>query len=145
VREPKFGPVLAGTALLSIVALAGSAVSQPYYGDTPYGPAMMGPYGMGPWMMNPGMVGPGMMGGAIGGPGMMLGWGLRQPDLNLSLNDVKGYFERWLVIAGNPRVKLGQVTEMDANTVTVDIVTTDREGLVQRYSVDRHTGVFRPA
>jgi hypothetical protein len=74
----------------------------------------------------------------------MMGFAMRQANLNLSANDVKSYFERWVAFAGNPHIKLGSVTEANADTVRVDIVTTDKDGLVQRYDVDRHTGLFRP-
>jgi hypothetical protein len=63
-----------------------------------------------------------------------------QGALNLSVDDVKTYFERWLAWQGNPRVKLGTVSEKDADTITADILTTDKDGLVQRFAVNRHTG-----
>jgi len=121
----------------------------PGYGMSPgmmggYGPG----YGMGPGMMGgygPGMMmGPGMMGGY--GPGMMgWRWGNQQTNLNLSPDDVKGYFQNWIAFSGNPHIKVGNVAEKNADTVTADIVTTDKEGLVQRYEVDRRTGWLRPA
>lgn len=148
---------LSGVGLLAVIAAA-PAMSQPYYGDGSYSPGMMGGYGAGPgMMMGGGMMGPGMMGGYGMGPGMMMGrgmmgpgmmgwgWDYRQLNLNLSANDVKAFFERMLVLRGNPHVKVGTVTEKDANTVSVDIVTTDKDGLVQRFNVDRRTGTFRPA
>ena len=102
------------------------------------GPRMMGPCGHG--MMGWGMRGPGMM-----GPGMM-GWGWGQntmpANLNLSANDVKGYLQQWLLMAGNARLKVGAVIEKDADTITADIVTTDKDALVQRFSINRHTGVY---
>jgi hypothetical protein len=105
------------------------------------GPGMMGRYGygMGPWMMGPNAVGNygyGM------GPWMMgPQWNYNQTVLNLSPDDVRSYFEGWLAWQGNPRVKLGNVTEKDADTITADIVTTDKDGLVQRFAVNRHTGI----
>jgi hypothetical protein len=45
----------------------------------------------------------------------------------------------------NPHIKVGSVTEKDTNTITADIVTTDKDALVQRFDVDRRTGVYRPA
>jgi hypothetical protein len=99
------------------------------------GPGMMG---MGPGMMGPGMMGmgQGMMGQGMMGPGMMMG---QQANLNLTANDVKTYFERWVAMSGNPRVKVGTVTERNDNTITADIVTTDKDALVQRFAVDRNT------
>jgi len=102
--------------------------------------------------------GPGYhMGGWGGGPGpgMMRGWGYgrgpgygydRRADapsnLNLSVDDVKTRIERWLLWRGNARLKVGDVKEKDADTITADVVTKDNS-LVQRFIVDRHTGAFR--
>ena len=104
------------------------------YGAGGWGPGMMGGYAMGPGMM--GRYGYGM------GPWMMgPQWNYRQTVLDLSPDDVRNYFEGWLAWQGNPRVKLGNVTEKDADTITADIVTTDKDGLVQRFAVNRHTGI----
>ena len=113
-----------------------------------YGPGMMGGYGsgMGPGMMGgygSGMMGPGMMGGY--GPGMMgWGYGQQQSNLNLSTNDVKGYLERWILMSRNPHVKAGPVAEKDSSTITAEIVTTDKDAVVQRFNVDRRTGFWQP-
>ena len=104
------------------------------YGAGGWGPGMMGGYAMGPGMM--GRYGYGM------GPWMMgPQWNYRQTVLDLSPDDVRNYFEGWLAWQGNPRVKLGNLTEKDADTITADIVTTDKDGLVQRFAVNRHTGI----
>jgi hypothetical protein len=98
-----------------------------------------------PGMMGSGMMGPGMMGqGMMMGPGMM-GWGWRgqQANVNLSTSDVKANLERWVAAAGNPRVKVGPVTQRDASTITADIVTTEGGALVQRFVIDRNTGAVR--
>ena len=85
------------------------------------------------------------------GPGMMQGYGPgydRRSDvqnnqtLNLSIDDVKSRMERWLTWRGNARLKVGEVKEKDADTITADIVTKDNS-LVQRFIIDRHTGVYR--
>jgi hypothetical protein len=108
---------------------------------------MMGPGMMGPGMMGSGMMGPGMMGQGMMGPGMMgmMGPGMmgQQANLNLTANDVKAHLERWVAMSGNPRIKVGPVTEGNDNTVTADIVTTDGDALVQRFSIDRSTGIYR--
>jgi hypothetical protein len=149
------------------IAFSTPAPAQPAYGGwgygnmrgpgPGYGPGMMGGwgtpdddasygpgYGMGPWMMGrggPGMMyGPGPQGGY--GPGMMWGWNAAPPELNLTVDQVKGNFERWMAFHANPRLKLGPVSEKDG-AITVDIVTVDKGGLVQRFSVDRKTGVTR--
>lgn len=153
--------IVGGLAAVALVAVGAAgavgvvnvnqAYAQGYYGGQGYGgygcPGMMGMMGpgmmgMGPGMMGPGMMGmgPGMMGQGMMGPGMMMG---QQANLNLSANDVKTYFERWVAMSGNPRVKVGPVTERNDNTITADIVTTDKDALVQRFAVDRNTGTYR--
>jgi hypothetical protein len=108
-----------------------------------YGPGWMGPgmmgyggYGPGPWMMARGMPGWGC------GPGG--GWGAQQANLNLTPAAVKSNMERWVKATGNRHIKLGKVAEQDADTITADIVTTDKDALVQRYEINRHTGFIRP-
>jgi hypothetical protein len=80
------------------------------------------------------------------GPGMMQGYGYGrggyQGNLNLTTDDVKSRMERWLAWRGNPRLKLGEVKEKDADLITADIVTKDN-ALVDRFVVDRHTGFTR--
>lgn len=94
------------------------------------------------------MMGPGASGGY--GPGMMRGygpgpgWNAGGRDLNLSTDNVKTYFERWLAWQGNPRLKVGDVKEKDADTILVDIVTKDNS-LVQRFVVNRHYGYLQPS
>jgi len=135
----------------------------PGYGTGMMGQGMMGPGMMGPGMMGPGMMygtgygpcmmnpmmmmmGPGMMGQGYG-PGMMYAPGLygRQGNLNLSTDDVKNYLERMIAAQGNPRLIVGEVSEKDANTIEADIVTREGNVLVQRFSVERQTGFYRPS
>jgi hypothetical protein len=49
--------------------------------------------------------------------------------------------EVWLNWRGNPRLKVGDVKEKDADTITADIVTKDNS-LVQRFIINRHTGAY---
>lgn len=74
------------------------------------------------------------------------GWGIRpaivQP--NATAANVKAWLDGLIAISGNPHIKSGSVTETDANTITAEIVTTDKEGLVDRFSIDRRTGFVRP-
>lgn len=86
-----------------------------------------------------------------GGPGMMRGNGPgydRRADVqgnqavNLSTDDVKARMERWLAWRGNERLKVGEVKEKDADTITAEIVTKDNS-LVERFIVDRRTGFTR--
>ena len=80
------------------------------------------------------------------GPGWMMGRGpgydRGAENLNLNTDDVKNRIERWLTWRGNPRFKVGEVKEKDADTITADIVTKDNS-LVQRFIVNRHSGTFR--
>ncbi len=108
--------------------------------------------GMGPgMMMAPGMIGRGMMGhGSMMGHGM---WGggyghghgpghgesAMQVDQDLSADDVRARLERSLKWHGNERLKVGEVKELDDDTIVAEIVTQD-DSLVDRFKVDRHTG-----
>ena len=137
----------------------GSAV--PSYGAAPcpgmrmgMGPGMMGPGSMmGPGMIGHGMVGHGMVGHGMMGPEMtdhgMWGGGYGhgsaygksaiQPDKDLSVDDVRARIERSLKWHGNERLKVGEVKELDDDTIVAEIVTQD-DSLVDRLEVDRHTG-----
>lgn len=110
-----------------------------------YGPGMMRGYGPGYGMM--GGNGPGMMGGYGAGP-MMGGYGPGyyggQANLNLTTDSVKNYLERMIAVQGNAHLKVGDVKEKDADTIVADIVTKDKDALVQRFVVDRHNGFYRP-
>ncbi len=130
-----------------------------------YGPGygrMMGGWGGGPGPGNcPGFArgegpgggyGPGyhMRGWGGGyGPGMMQGYGPGydrrgdgQANVTLSTDDVKTRMERWLNWRGNDRLKVGEIKEKDADTITAEIVTKDNS-LVERFIFDRHTGFVR--
>lgn len=155
--------IVAGTAVALIVgaAILGSgaaATAQPsggwgMMGGSGYGPGWMHGSGMmggnGPgWMHNRGPGAnaefgpqncPGFQGGRMG-----LGPFSQQGNLNLSTDDVKKRFEGWLTWQGNPRLKVGEVKEKDADTIEADIVTKENS-LVQRFAVDRHTGSYRPS
>ena len=89
--------------------------------------------------------GPGMMQGY--GRGYGPGYGPRgdvqgNQTLNLSTDDVKNRMERWLAWRGNSRLKVGEVKEKDADSITADVVTKDNS-LVERFIIDRHTGFTR--
>ncbi len=81
----------------------------------------------------PGFNGPG------GGLGNLPGGAGRNSDLNLSPDDVKKLAEAALVLQGNDRLKVGKVTEKDADTYAVDIVTRDNSLVVTR-EVNKHNG-----
>ena len=97
--------------------------------------AFLAPYpGGGWWGMGPNV---------MSGPAPW-GWSAGWRDLNLSTDNVKTYMERWLMWQGNPRLKVGEVKEKDADTIVADIVTKDNS-LVQRFVINRHSGYFRPS
>ena len=113
-----------------------------------YGPGMMGGgYGPG-YMMGPGYGQHGWMmrGGGYGGgygPGMMYGRGNYggQGDLKLTTDQVKQYLEQMM---RNPNLKVGEVKEKDADTIVAEIVTKDKDALVQRLQFNRHNGFIQP-
>lgn len=132
---------LSGLAFVAAVAVVGQAVAQPSGGYGGWmGPGMM--YGAG---TGPGWMGPGMMYGYGGGNGPG-GWGPQQQvDLKLTVDQVKDRMEQWLQAVGNRHIKVGGVEAKDADTIVASIVTTDKDGLVQRYDVNRHSGFVEPA
>jgi hypothetical protein len=139
--------VLTVTALLAADGGAARAQGGPPMapGDCPMmsgGGPMMWHGMMGRGTMDPGMMDPGMMGGGMG-PGR--GWAmLRGPaDVKLSAEAVGRMIGGQLAWLRNDRLKLGTVSERDADTVVVEIVTVDGS-LVQRLGVDRTTGRAEP-
>ncbi|HUI13509.1 MAG TPA: hypothetical protein VL048_08605 [Xanthobacteraceae bacterium] len=127
--------------LTAVVSLTTPAMAQPY------GPGMMGYGGYGPGYGMMGGYGPGygMMGGYGPGYGMMGGYGpgysTNQGNLNLSTDDVKAYLERTL---RNPNLKVGDIKEKNQDTITAEIVTKEKNDLVQRLDFNRHSGFFQP-
>ncbi|VVE01120.1 hypothetical protein OYT13_11070 [Pandoraea sp. XJJ-1] len=150
-RTMKRALSIASSAVLIITAIP--ALAQPKDDDwgcgRGYGPGMMGGgYGYGPGMMGRGgmMEGPGGCGpcwgpGAAGGGGP----GAQREDLKLSVDQVRNNMDGWLKRMGNARLKLGKVVERDADTITADVVTAEKDVVVQRYEVNRHSGFVRPA
>lgn len=130
----------------------GQGMMGPGYGGHMMSPGMMmGPgYGYGSGMMGPGMMTPPSYGSPMMGPHMrspyfgrgMLGRGFGDrvvPQQDLSVDDVRHFFEDRLTWRGNKRLKLGKVTEKDKNTFIAEIVTKDGS-LVDKFEVDRHSG-----
>lgn len=87
------------------------------------------------------MMGGGMM--PMMGGGMMGWYGQPQANLNLSVDDVRGSVERSIAMMGNPRLKPGRIVATNDDTITAEIVTVDKEALVQRFAVNRHTGYWQ--
>ena len=60
-------------------------------------------------------------------------------DEPLSVADVTRYLERHLAWMGSDRLKVGEVTETDSDTIVGSVVTTDGS-LVWKFAFDRKTG-----
>ncbi|MES9942171.1 MAG: hypothetical protein ABW104_05955 [Candidatus Thiodiazotropha sp. 6PLUC2] len=85
-------------------------------------------------------------GAMSGAPGMMQGKGNFGPamdrDLDLTADEAKTLVAARLIMRGNDRLKVGQVTTQDEDTYLVDIVTVD-DSLVRQVEVDRDNGLPR--
>ena len=81
------------------------------------------------------------------GPMMTMGpgWRANQQGLNLSASDVRAYLEHWVAWTGNRNIKVGHIVETNPTTITADIVTVDGKSLVERFTVDRRTGMTDPS
>lgn len=145
-------------AFVAIVVVGARSLAQPYgYGPGygmmgGYGPGWGGGQGYGPGMMGwGGGYGHGWMmrgyGGGYGqgyGPGMMYGYGPgqgSQSDLNLTVDQVKQYLGQMI---RNPNLKVGEVKEKDADTIVAEVITKDKDALVQRLQFNRHNGFVQP-
>lgn len=104
-----------------------------HHGYMPHGQGYRG-HGM---MMSP-------HGGMGMGPGAGHGWHWQGDGdgqaADLTVANVRRYFERRLAWQGYSRLKVGKVEEKD-DKVLAEIVTVDGS-LVQRYAVDRRTGAI---
>lgn len=63
-------------------------------------------------------------------------------DLDLTAEQVKTLVEAKLIMSGNDRLKVGQITQKDDDTYVVDIVTVD-DSLVRQIEIDRDQGLPR--
>jgi mono/diheme cytochrome c family protein len=57
----------------------------------------------------------------------------------LSTNDVRTQIEQWIQWYGNPKLKVGSISEKGENTIVAEIVAED-DSVAQRIEVDRSTG-----
>ncbi len=96
--------------------------------------SMMGGHGMDRSMMQGHMMQGQKMHGGRGGHGMRV-----VPARHLTVDDTKHYFEHHLKNMGHKRLKVGEVKQLDEDSIVAEIVTLDGS-LVQRFKVDRHTG-----
>lgn len=99
---------------------------------------MMGPM-MGRMMQM--MQGSRMMMGPMG-PAMMMHQGRPSGD-SLTADEARRIADGLLAWQGNDRLKLGEVTEQDDDTILIEILTVD-DSLVQRIAMDRTSGMIRP-
>ena len=74
--------------------------------------------------------------------GMMAGQQGQAVNKNLSVEDVKTLMSAKLIMMGNKRLKVGKVTEKDADTILAEIVTIDNS-LVHSVEYNRQTGQHR--
>ena len=44
----------------------------------------------------------------------------------------------------NPNLKVGDVKEKDADTIVAEVITKDKDALVQRLQFNRHNGFVQP-
>ena len=65
------------------------------------------------------------------------------PSHDLTAEDVRHFLEHRLEMHGNDRLKVGEVEEVDDDTITAEVVTVD-DSLVERFEVDRHSGRMTP-
>jgi hypothetical protein len=64
-----------------------------------------------------------------------------QTDMKLTADRVKQYLQQTM---RNPNLKVGEVKEKDADTIVAEIVTKDKDVLVQRLDFNRHNGFIQP-
>lgn len=89
----------------------------------------------------PGMEGHGRMSSMMGPLGMF--GPDAKADKQLTGDDAKAIINGFVAMRGNKRLKAGEVTEKDADTLVADVVTVDNS-LVQRFEINRKTGRFTP-
>lgn len=122
---------IAKIALIATALVAGTTGAASAFGPGRHhgGGCMGGGFedGMGPMGMG---FGPGQAGG-------------QQIDKQLSVDDVRAIIAGRLAMSGNKRLKVGQVTEKNADTITAEVVTVDNS-LVRRMEINRHTGQHVP-
>ena len=98
------------------------------------GSGMMGRGGTYPDMEGSGVMAPTMMGRDRMGRSLTV-----MPNMDLSVDDVRHFLKHHLDWHGNKRLKVGDVKEIDDDSIAADIVTTEG-ALVDRFEIDRHSG-----
>lgn len=157
--QEQMTPGMTNQGMMGPGMMAPGMMNQGMMGPGTMGPGMMGMgagcAAMGDNSMMGGMMRHGMMGHHMmdqgGGmmSGMMMGEGMggsqlvmRPAPQTLTVADVTYNLEQVLAMRGNARLKVGPVAEKDDATIVGDIVTAEG-ALVERYEVDRRTGIAR--
>ena len=73
---------------------------------------------------------------------MMKRHGMMQRELDLNADKIRTLAEARLIMRGNDRLKVGEVTQKDDDTFVVQIVTVDGS-LVKEFEVDKDKGMRR--
>lgn len=150
----KLSHIAATAAVLSILG-AGIAFAQTPQGQTPTQPQGQGSG----QMMQGGGMGMGGMGMPMCGMGMMHRWGHYHPHgfgmmrgggmtgMGMSGEITTDSVRQWLTARlewrGNPRLKVGTVTQAGDGTITAEIVTAKENAVVDRFAIDPKTGQRR--
>jgi hypothetical protein len=97
-------------------------------------------------MMDRGMMYPtrgmgGDMQGMMGTPGILYGMP-RGRVAEMTPARVRTFLAQWLAWHDNPRLQIGEIVELDASTITAEIVTLDGS-LVQKLAFNRYPGLLR--
>ena len=80
------------------------------------------------------------------GQGIMMGPGYGGPAAaprDVTLDDVRHVLDHQVAWHSLSRLRVGDVTEKDQDTILAEIVTVDGS-VVQRYEVNSHTGLLAP-
>ena len=59
-----------------------------------------------------------------------------------TVRSVKALLEHRIVVAGNPRLKAGRIIS-NKSTVTAEVMTTKEGALVEKFTIDKSTGVWK--
>lgn len=69
------------------------------------------------------------------------GYYANRGNLDLSVDQVKSYLTQMI---RNPNLKVGNVKEKDADTIVAEVLTKEKDALVQRLDFNRHNGFVQP-
>ena len=79
------------------------------------------------------------------GPGMTVpSWYGDIGQDNLTSDDVRRYLDMWLKTKGSSDLRTGRVVVKNASTIEAEIVRKDDNAPIQKWIIDRHTGLYSP-